>query len=99
MKKNIYIALFMLLTFAVNAKIEILDRVAIIVEDGVVLESQVKKMMGNIVKRYEEQGAPLPPKEILRDQLIKLSKKIKGYIKEKKDESNWRRYGDMDRHR
>ena len=69
MKKNIYIALFMLLTFAVDAKIEILDRVAIIVEDGVVLESQVKKMMGNIVKRYEEQGAPLPPKEILLEQV------------------------------
>ena len=36
------------------AKIEILDRVAIIVGEGVVLESQVKGMMQNIKKRYSE---------------------------------------------
>ena len=59
----------MLPIFQVDAKIEILDRVAIIVEDGVVLESQVNKMMGNIRKRYKEQGAALPPKEILLEQV------------------------------
>jgi len=69
MKKNIYIALFMLITFAVNAKIEILDRVAIIVGEGVVLESQVKTMLENIEKRYQEQGAPMPPKEIIMEQI------------------------------
>jgi len=53
MKKYLYIALVMLPIFQVDAKIEILDRVAIIVEDGVVLESQVNKMMGNIRKRYK----------------------------------------------
>ena len=65
MKKYLYIALVMLPIFQVDAKIEILDRVAIIVEDGVFLESQVNKMMGNIRKRDKEQGAALPPKEIL----------------------------------
>ena len=69
MKKYLYIALVMLPIFQVDAKIEILDRIAIIVEDGVVLESQVNKMMGNIRKRYKEQGAALPPKEILLEQV------------------------------
>ena len=69
MKKYLYIALVMLPIFQVDAKIEILDRVAIIVEDGVVLESQVNKMMSNIRKRYKEQGAALPPKEILLEQV------------------------------
>ena len=69
MKKYLYIPLVMLPIFQVDAKIEILDRVAIIVEDGVVLESQVNKMMGNIRKRYKEQGAALPPKEILLEQV------------------------------
>ena len=69
MKKYLYIALVMLPIFQVDAKIEILDRVAIIVEDGVVLESQVNKMMGNIRKRYKQQGAALPPKEILLEQV------------------------------
>ena len=69
MKKKIYIALAILLTLPLSAKIEILDRVAIIVGEGVVLESQVKNMLENIEKRYQEQGAPMPPKEIIMEQI------------------------------
>ena len=69
MKKKTYIALAILLTLPLSAKIEILDRVAIIVGEGVVLESQVKNMLENIEKRYQEQGAPMPPKEIIMEQI------------------------------
>jgi peptidyl-prolyl cis-trans isomerase SurA len=69
MKKNIYIALSILLTLPVSAKIEVLDRVAIIVEEGVVLESQVNKMLENIKTRYQEQGAPMPPQEVMLEQV------------------------------
>ena len=69
MKKNIYIFLSILLTLPLNAKIEILDRVAIIVGEGVVLESQVNKMLENIKKRYQEQGAPMPPQEVILEQV------------------------------
>ena len=73
----------MLPIFQVDAKIEILDRVAIIVEDGVVLESQVNKMMGNIRKRYKEQGAALPPKEILLEQVHERLIVIEGIDEER----------------
>ena len=69
MKKYIYIALSILVMLPVKAKIEILDRVAIIVGEGVVLESQVKSMLENIEKRYQEQGALMPPKEIIMEQI------------------------------
>ena len=69
MKKNIYIALSILLALPLSAKIEILDRVAIIVEEGVVLESQVNNMLENIKKRYQEQGSPMPPKELMLEQV------------------------------
>ena len=69
MKKNINIALSILLALPLNAKIEILDRVAIIVEEGVVLESQVNYMLKNVKKRYQEQGAPMPPQEVLLNQV------------------------------
>ncbi len=69
MKKNIYIFLSILLALPLNAKIEILDRVAIIVGEGVVLESQVNKMLENIKKRYQEQGAPMPPQEVILEQV------------------------------
>ena len=52
-----------------TAKIEILDRVAIIVDEGVVLESQVNSMMQNIKKRYSDQSAALPPYEVLLEQV------------------------------
>ena len=69
MKKNIYIALSILLALPLSAKIEILDRVAIIVEEGVVLESQVNNMLENIKKRYQEQGSPMPPQEVMLEQV------------------------------
>ena len=69
MKKNIYIAISILLALPLNAKIEILDRVAIIVEEGVVLESQVNNMLANIKKRYQEQGSPMPPQEVMLEQV------------------------------
>ncbi|MDA8798754.1 peptidylprolyl isomerase [Gammaproteobacteria bacterium] len=69
MKKKIYIILSILLAFPLHAKIEILDRVAIIVGEGVVLESQVNNMLANIEKRYQEQGAPMPPQEALLEQV------------------------------
>ena len=70
MKLKIFILLpfFIMAPFA-TAKIEILDRVAIIVGEGVVLESQVDGMMQNIKKRYSEQGAALPPDEVLLEQV------------------------------
>ena len=58
MKLKIFILLpFFMMAPLMMAKIEILDRVAIIVGEGVVLESQVEGMMQNIKKRYSEQGA------------------------------------------
>ena len=69
MKKKIYIALTILLTLPVSAKIEVLDRVAIIVGEGVVLESQVNSMLENIKTRYQEQGAPMPPQEVMLEQV------------------------------
>lgn len=61
--------LLLIITFQVDAKIEILDRVAIIVEEGVVLESQVISMLETVKKRYSEQGAAIPPEEILLEQV------------------------------
>ena len=69
MKKKLYIALSILLALPLSAKIEILDRVAIIVGEGVVLESQVNNMLENIKKRYQEQGAPMPPQEVMLEQV------------------------------
>lgn len=49
---------------------EFLDGVAAIVDDGVVLKSQLAEQTALIVQRAESQNIPLPPAAELRDQLL-----------------------------
>ena len=69
MKKYIHLALAIIVTFPLNAKVEILDLVAIIVGDGVALESQINSMLKSIEQRFAEQGAALPPAESMLEQV------------------------------
>lgn len=54
----------------IHAAIEILDRVAIIVDDGVIMESQIDSGLANINLRYEEQNIPKPNQDDLKEQVI-----------------------------
>lgn len=49
---------------------EFLDGVAAIVDDGVVLKSQLADQIDVITKRAEDQNIPLPPEAELREQLL-----------------------------
>ena len=49
---------------------EFLDGVAAIVDDGVVLKSQLADQTALIVKRAEDQNIPLPPEAELQEQLL-----------------------------
>ena len=51
------------------AKIEVLDRIAIIVDDGVVMESQVKNTIREITNRYDDQGLQKPPDDVIKEQV------------------------------
>jgi peptidyl-prolyl cis-trans isomerase SurA len=48
----------------------LLDRVAAIVNDGIVLRSDVESQMAVISARIQEQGQQLPPRNILRQQVL-----------------------------
>jgi peptidyl-prolyl cis-trans isomerase SurA len=49
---------------------EFLDGVAAVVDDGVVLKSQLANQIDLITKRAEDQNIPLPPEAELREQLL-----------------------------
>ena len=51
------------------AKIEVLDRIAIIVDDGVVMESQVKNTIREITNRYDDQDLQKPPDDVIKEQV------------------------------
>ena len=52
------------------SKIETLDRIAVIVDDGVLMESQIDFALSEIIKRYDQQNIPKPSLEILKEQTI-----------------------------
>ena len=69
MKKLTLVIAFSLIA-NIHAAIEILDRVAIIVDDGVIMESQIDSGLANIILRYEEQNIPKPNQDNLKEQVI-----------------------------
>ena len=69
MKQLTLVIAFSLIT-NIHAAIEILDRVAIIVDDGVIMESQIDSGLANIILRYEEQNIPKPNQDDLKEQVI-----------------------------
>ncbi|MEK9650289.1 MAG: peptidylprolyl isomerase [Gammaproteobacteria bacterium] len=68
MKFNTCLIITSLFSLHVSA-VEIIDRVAIIVGEGVVLESQVDTMLNTVKSRLNQQGVQLPPDEILLEQV------------------------------
>lgn len=69
MKKTILI-LFSVISISIHSAIEILDRVAVIVDDGLIMQSQINSDLDEMVQRYEEQNIPKPDIKVLRSQVI-----------------------------
>jgi len=67
--KSVLYSLVLILAFNLSAKVELLDRVAVIVDDGVIMESQIEDTLVDIKKSYEEQNLPLPPIDVLMEQI------------------------------
>jgi peptidyl-prolyl cis-trans isomerase SurA len=49
---------------------ELLDRVAAVVNDGVVLESEVDDQLASVKERLRSQGQQMPPDAVMRQQII-----------------------------
>ena len=69
MKKILLIQITFIMSMFSFAKIEVLDRIAIIVDEGVVMESQVKDLIEATKLRSIEQGINLPSSEELIEQI------------------------------
>ena len=69
MKKLLLIQITLLMSAFSFAKIEVLDRVAIIVDEGVVMESQIRDLVQTTKLRSIEQGMQLPPTEALLEEV------------------------------
>ena len=69
MKKLLLIQITIFISAFSFAKIEVLDRIAIIVDDGVVMESQITDLLETTKLRSLEQGIQLPSTDALIDEI------------------------------
>ena len=68
-KTNLLVLIAFFVSTESSAEQQMLDRVAIIVGDGVVLESQVNSLMNTFKKRAAEVNTPIPPDDLLLEQI------------------------------
>jgi len=68
--KKLTLTIALSLTANIHSAIEILDRIAVIVDDGLIMESQIKSGLDEIVLLYKQQNIPLPSIDSLKDQVI-----------------------------
>jgi len=56
-------------TREIGGRGDLLDRIAVIVNDGVVLQSQIDAQVQVVTRRLRDQGTPLPAPSVLRQQI------------------------------
>lgn len=70
MKKISFLVLAIGVSLTAFAQNVSLDKVAVIVDQGVILESEIQNLVGNVKRNAEEQGQTLPSDRALRVQAI-----------------------------
>jgi peptidyl-prolyl cis-trans isomerase SurA len=66
----IFSSLLLISPQKISAKIELLDRIAVIVDSGIIMESELNKRTKEIIGRLRETSTPLPPEKILTEQIL-----------------------------
>ena len=65
-----YLLAFCFYSLFLNAEIKFVDRIAIIVDDGIIMESELNKALENTITNFEESGERMPPREVIFSRVI-----------------------------
>lgn len=68
--KTLLVLLAIMVTSVAQAERQPLDRVVAIVDDGVILQSELDNRIDTIVGRLQAQGTGLPPRDILEERVL-----------------------------
>ncbi len=69
MKKLLLLALFLQFT-TLHAEQQLLDEVVAVVDDGVILRSELDASVNNFIQQIQAKGMQLPPKSVLEQQVL-----------------------------
>ena len=69
---NKIIALIILISQSIqlSAEIDVVDRIAIIVDDGIIMESEVNSALENTIKNIQSSNDQMPPKKIIFERVL-----------------------------
>lgn len=70
MKKILILSLLFIQSTQVKAAEELLDEIVAIVEEGVILRSELDRAVNNIIQQFKARGSQLPSKTILDQQVL-----------------------------
>ena len=62
-----YLLLLIIFAKFIYSNINFLDQIAVIVDEGIIMESEVNIALENTIKNFQDNDEMLPPKEILFD--------------------------------
>jgi len=65
-----YFLAFCFYSLFLHAEINFIDRIAIIVDDGIIMESELNQALENTINNFKEDGERLPPREIIFSRVI-----------------------------
>ncbi|MFC4259878.1 peptidylprolyl isomerase [Marinobacter lacisalsi] len=68
--KTVLVVLLMVVTTVAQAERQPLDRVIAIVDDGVILQSELDARVNTIRSRLQAQGTGLPPRQVLEERVL-----------------------------
>lgn len=55
---------------AADAPVDAIDHIVALVDDGVILQSELDEMLGNVKRQMQQQDGQLPPDDVLRKQVL-----------------------------
>ena len=62
---KVYLLILCLFAKVIYSEVNFIDRIAIIVDEGIIMESQLNDALENTITNFKNNGDTLPPEEIL----------------------------------
>tara|TARA_B100000945_G_scaffold74800_2_gene57606 strand:- start:25994 stop:27277 length:1284 start_codon:yes stop_codon:yes gene_type:complete len=70
MNKIIILIVLVLQSIQLSAEIDVVDRIAIIVDDGIIMESEVNSALESTIKNIQSSNDQMPPKKIIFERVL-----------------------------
>lgn len=68
--KYVHLLLTIILSINIKSQVELLDRIAVIVDDGLIMESQVKEGLDEMLEKFKDRNISIDDMAVLKEQVV-----------------------------